>query len=115
MALSTRERITSAIERVIHGKLSNLYIGDVYDEDGENVIGIFIIMYDSLNEPHVASLVNGVMNILPIVSMTVRVTVDKVEGVYSFPVNNPNVSRVTLIELYKKLESFWVARNEANE
>lgn len=115
MALSTRERIISAIERVTQGKLSNLYVGDVYDEEGEKITGIFILMYDSLNAPYVASLVDGVMSILPVESMTVKVTVDKVEGVYSFPVNNPNVSRVALIELYKKLESLWVARNAVDE
>jgi hypothetical protein len=113
MALDMRTRITCAIERNMNMNLANRFIGDVYDEDGLCRTGIFTLMYDESNAPYIVTLSNGIMQICTVNTMDIKVVVDKVDGVYSFPTNPANVSRVLLIELYKVLEGLLNARNEA--
>lgn len=114
MALDMRARITGAIERTMNMNLANRFIGDVYDEDGLSITGLFTLMYDEFNAPYIVTLSNGVMQICTVNTMEIKAVVDKVDGVYSFPTNPANVSRVLLIELYKVLEGLWNARNEAD-
>lgn len=115
----TRQQMCDSIMQVIskcletdllHKPLSDLMQVDE-NEENEVAIGLFWLAHDSNGVAYGITYRDDLLTIFSISDLMVTIVIERRDGnVYSFPKNPLNVSRVKLMDIFKKCEDAYKIR-----
>lgn len=99
--IEIQSRVIEALQNIISNS-SSLTISDVLDEN-DNIIGKFYLSYSDKGYPYIISMEDDTLRVLDVYRMRIIVMMCKVDNIYKFPLNNVNIPRTLLIDLFRKV------------